>query len=197
MNDSPESYKAPENRVKRLLDRCGTLLLRDVPRDERNTLSDYKEVMNDKREISLSDCPCGASFMINDDGEQALSGEHWGRARYEAMLERVDARAKPYEKKDREAKKEQKRARQTTKFSRIADIESKHPGCTCAGYRVDTDNEFDVCGIRYRISSTCEKYAPRHTRYGDQYDMDRVLVFTCPDGRLIFADQDGYLIDDG
>ena len=99
------------------------------------------------------------------------------------MLERVDAKAKAYESKEREAKKAEKRARQTTKLSRMTQIEREYPGCACQGCRVDTDGVFESMAMRFCISPDCAKYAPHRTRYGDQYDMDRVLVFTCPDGR--------------
>lgn len=47
------------------------------------------------------------------------------------------------------------------------------------------------------MDSTEGKYAPHKTRYGDQYDMDRIIVIDVPDGSVHFADQDGYLMDDG
>lgn len=34
-----------------------------------------------------------------------------------------------------------------------------------------------------------------YMRYGDQYDMDRIIGIQCMDGTVKFADQDGYEMD--
>ena len=47
----------------------------------------------------------------------------------------------------------------------------------------------------YQVDSTRGKYAPHKTRYGDQYDMDRIIGIQCTDGTVKFADQDGYEMD--
>ncbi|MBR6710520.1 MAG: hypothetical protein IKI81_03220, partial [Selenomonadaceae bacterium] len=47
----------------------------------------------------------------------------------------------------------------------------------------------------YRVDSTQGKYAPYKTRYGNQYDMDRILVIALRDGGLLFADQEGHVLD--
>ena len=50
------------------MDRCGTLLLRDVPSDDRGTLSDFKEAFRRSREINMSDCP-GCVLELLETGE--------------------------------------------------------------------------------------------------------------------------------
>ena len=61
---------------------------------------------------------------------------------------------------------------------------------------VDTDNRFIYNGRVYELDSSLKQYAPKRTRYGDQYDMDRVTVIDCGDGEIHFVDQDGYDIED-
>jgi hypothetical protein len=61
---------------------------------------------------------------------------------------------------------------------------------------VDTDNRFIYNSRVYELDSSLKQYAPKRTRYGDQYDMDRVTVIDCGDGEIHFADQDGYDIED-
>lgn len=61
--------------------------------------------------------------------------------------------------------------------------------------RVNTEGDFVYGENIYRVDSAQGKYAPHPTRYGDQYDMDRIIVIHLPDGGLQFADQDGYLLE--
>ncbi len=61
LSENHEQSFAPEHRVKRLLDRCGTLLLRDVPQEERDTLTSYKEMVIGRREISVTCCPAAVA----------------------------------------------------------------------------------------------------------------------------------------
>jgi len=173
--------------VKRLLDRCGTLLLRDVPPEDRDTLTIYKVMVIGSREISLSDCPEAIA-------ELAESGRlDWNRLsaddklRYELMKDRMQSCA---------TEKPKKQKKHSTRFDRLEAIRRKYPGCKMITCRVDVDGSFICAGRGYRMDSTRGKYAPRKTRYGDQYDMDRIIGICCADGTVRFADQDGYEVDD-
>ena len=77
--------------MKRLLDRCGTLLLRDVPPGERGTLTSYKEMEVRRREINLSDCPEGLADMIESGDIRLNDLSKDDRARYELLVEQLDS----------------------------------------------------------------------------------------------------------
>ena len=124
------------------------------------------------REISLSDCPEAIA-------ELAESGRlDWNRLsaddklQYALMKDRMQSCT---------AEKPKKQKKRSTRFDRLEAIRRKYPGC-----------EMVTC----RVDSTRGKYAPRRTRYGDQYDMDRIIGICCADGTIRFADQDGYEVDD-
>lgn len=63
------------------------------------------------------------------------------------------------------------------------------------GCRVDVDGVYFFRETPYQIDGACAQYAPKKTRYGDQYDMDRVIAIALSNGEVIFADQDGHMID--
>lgn len=176
--------------MKWLLDRCGTLLLRDVPEASRDTLTSYKESMIRLREINASDCPpCVSSVLegreitresLCDTENQSLN------AFLDHLNEKEQLFRKPREKKEN--------PRLSTRFERLEAIRKQYPGCQMQLCRVDVNGDFQYENEHYRMDSTHGKYAPHKTRYGDQYDMDRVLMILLPDGGRAFADQDGYLL---
>ena len=177
--------------MKRLLDRCGTLLLRDVPKGDQDTLTSYKEMMVGSREISVSDCPEGIADMCESGKPDIANESADDRLRYSLLTEKLDARGR-VELKAGESKQREKR---TTRFSRLEAIRRDHPGCVMLGCRVDVDGVFFFRETPYRINSACAQYAPRKTRYGEQYDMDRATAIALPNGKVFFADQDGRIID--
>lgn len=61
---------------------------------------------------------------------------------------------------------------------------------------VDVDGNFQYEGAMFCVDSRQGKYAPHKTRYGDQYDMDRIICIRKADGGMLFADQDGYLLEE-
>ena len=153
--------------MKRLLDRCGTLLLRDVPPGERGTLTSYKEMEVGRREINLSDCPEGLADMI-ESGDIRLSDlSKDDRARYELLVEQLDEKPRKMEKE-----------RHTTRFDRLEAIRKAHPGCKMDVCRVDVDGRFACGGRRFQVDVAEGRYAAKKTRYGDQYDMDRIIGIT-------------------
>ena len=169
------------------MDRCGTLLLRDVPSDDRGTLSDFKEVFRRNREINMSDCP-GCVLELLETGElnaSALNRDE--RRELQEFLNGISKEEQPLAKG--------KKKHRETRFDRINRLKSLYPGGRLTTVVVDTDNRFLYNGRRFELDRSLEQYSPRHTRYGDQYDMDRVMVIKCDDGSLFFADQDGASID--
>lgn len=171
--------------MKRLLDRCGTLLLRDVPPDERDTLTSYKEMVVGSREINVSDCPEAIAEMLESGCVRLNRMTPDDRLRYELLTDKLDEHTGAQ-------KKKKTRARPMTRYERLEAIRQSFPGCRLSGCRVDTDGCFEHNGAAYQVDSTEGKYAPHKTRYGDQYDMDRIIVIDVPDGSVHFADQDGY-----
>ena len=179
--------------MKWLLDRCGTLLLRDVPGDSRDTLTSYKESMIRLREINASDCPpCVSSLLEGREITQENLSETENQCLnsfLDHLSEKEQMVRKPREKKEK--------PRPSTRFERLEAIRRQYPGCQMRLCQVDVNGDFQYENERYRVDSTCGKYAPHKTRYGDQYDMDRILLILLPDGGRAFADQDGYLLDAG
>lgn len=92
---------APENKVKRLLDRCGTLLLRDVPKGNRATLTSYKEMMVGSREINISDCPEGIAQLFEEGMTDIAKATPDDRLRYSVLKEKLDALAGDSVEKDK------------------------------------------------------------------------------------------------
>ena len=173
--------------MKRLLDRCGALLLRDVPEDKRDTLTEYKELSISCRELCQSDCPEAISAMLESGSVSLESLSRDERLLYQTLIDKLDSKAR--------RKPAPTIKKLDTRFDRLTGIRRKHPGCRITICRVDVDGSFSCDDEHYRVDTSQGKYAPRKTRYGDQYDMDRILVIALPDGGRAFADQDGYMID--
>lgn len=178
---------APEHKVKRLLDRCGTLLLRDVPQAKRDTLTNYKEMMIGSRELSASACPEAIADMIESGCADLTRLTPDDRLRYQLLTEQLNGQY---------SQKSEAKRRTSTRFDRLEAIRKRYPGCRLETCRVDVDGCFVCHGRKYRVDSTHGKYAPHKTRYGDQYDMDRIIGICQTDGKISFADQDGYPMED-
>lgn len=182
---------APEYKVKRLLDRCGTLLLRDVPKGGQDTLTSYKEMIVGNREISVSACPGGYAEMLENGALVIGNASADDRLQYALLTEKLDSRGRSDQETDASKGQEKK----ITRFDRLEAIRRDHPGCEMQGCRVDVDGVFFFREARYQINAECARYASKKTRYGDQYDMDYVIAAALPNGVVLFADQDGCTID--
>ena len=139
------------------------------------------------REINLSDCPEAIAELAESGALDLSLLSADDKLRLELLKDRLHARNK-------ETVKEKPRL--STRFDRLEAIRRKYPGCTMEICRVDVDGFFSFGGYNYQVDSTRGKYAPHKTRYGDQYDMDRIIGIQCTDGTVKFADQDGYEMDD-
>ena len=141
LNDGHGQTLSPEQKVKRLLDRCASLLLRDVPAKERDTLSDYKEGMVKVREIPFSECPEPIQAMMESGSLQSLSMSGDQQRQIREFLEGMEEL--PHQK---ESGARRKRA---TKFDRLQAFDKRFPGCKLSYVRVDIDNVFAYHGNRY------------------------------------------------
>lgn len=139
------------------------------------------------REISVSSCPEVIADMLESGKADLNILSPDDRLRYQLMVDHLQEQC-PQERKPTFS--------QETRFDRLQRIRRKNPGCGLYICRVDTEGDFVYADKKYRVNSTQGKYAPHPTRYGDQYDMDRIIVIHLPDGSLQFADQDGYLLED-
>lgn len=139
------------------------------------------------REINLSDCPEAIAELAESGALDLSLLSADDKLRFELLKDRLH---------DQNKKTVKEKPRLSTRFDRLEAIRRKYPGCKMEICRVDVDGFFSFGGYNYQVDSTRGKYAPHKTRYGDQYDMDRIIGIQCTDGTVKFADQDGYKMDD-
>ena len=139
------------------------------------------------REISVSSCPEAIADMLESGKVDLKTLSPDDKLRYQLMVDHLQEQC-PQERKPTFSKE--------PRFDRLQRIHKQNPGCDLCICRVDTEGDFVYENKNYRVDSTQGKYAPHPTRYGDQYDMDRIIVIHLPDGSLQFADQDGHLLED-
>lgn len=161
---------APENKIKYFLSSLGYFLIMGNADD---IVTDYKQVMNGKREIPVSSCPSfiedkmysgihvNASEMLKKAESECFSG----------MMESMDAKAN----KRYGIRSKKEKVLTKTRYDKIKDLMAS--GVRLQRMTVDTDNEFIFDGARFRISlSMCPQYGPKETKSGILYDMDSIYV---------------------
>ena len=142
LSDDHEQPYAPEHKVKRLLDRCGTLLLRDTPPDRRDTLTTYKDMMIGSREINISDCPEGIAHMFESGAVNLRDAPGEDQARYRLLTEKLDGKSGFA----KEQTRRKARKRQETRFDRLQALLRGHPESELKHCRLDTQGMFTVGG---------------------------------------------------
>lgn len=178
-----EGQSETEMRIKRFLDGCAYILLRDNPE---GTLTHYKDIMIGSKEISASSCPAYIADMIDGGGATLNGGDADEQLQFSALIEKLDEKAKAV--MNRQERKS--RCKRDSRFDRIAAIHRAYPGCSISmPLAVDTCGQFFHENVHYLIDERCEQYRVHKTRYGDQYDMDRITVVRCKNGKLVFFDQ--------
>ena len=175
---------SPEQKIKRFMDSCAYLLLRDNPE---GTLTDYKEVMHGRNEIDVSSCPTWVADRMDAGGCTLSGGTEDEQTRFEFLLDRLDSKAEKYMKRDKRV-----RSRAETKSQRLQRVRDRYPYGRIEICRVDTDNCFSCAGRYYCISESVYQYAPRETKEGLLYDMDRIHAVVEDGIPVLFLDQDGY-----
>lgn len=179
-----------EQRIKRFLDGCAYLLLRDNPE---GTLTDYKEMTRGRNEIDVSSCPAWVGDLLDAGGYSLRGGDIEENARFFCLLERLEERAEKYKKQA----PEKARKKEQTRFQRLQKIRNTLPGCNISSALVDTENVFSYGGRQYQISPAASQYAPRQTREGELYDMDRVLIVERDGVPVMFLDQLANKLEEG
>lgn len=147
-------------RVIRFLDRCAYLLLRDGPGD---TLTDYKVMMQGRREISESSCPSDIQDLFYAGAPVLRSAAGEERAAFKQMFSETTLRPKESRPHD-------------GRFERLTRAGSLFPDGEIEVSIVDTENCFIWADRKYRISREARQYEPVHTRSGDYYALDKILI---------------------
>lgn len=161
---------SPENKVKAFLSSLGYFLIMGNADD---IVTDYKQVMNGKREIPVSSCP---SFVEDKmySGIHVNTNETLKKAESECfsgIMESMDAKAN----KRYGIRSTKKKVLVKTRYDKIKEIEASGVKLCCE--IVDTNNEFTFVGTRFRISSSmCPQYGPKKTKSGVLYDMDSIFI---------------------
>ena len=155
-----------ENKVKRFFSGLTYFLLLGATED---MVTNYKEMMNGKREIPISSCPPQIEDLVYGTGSVLHSSSEENEAAFQNLIAEPVTPPKKGRKKvvnEREQKLRQirKECGQNAVFT----------------YRtVDTSNRFRYLGDLYEIAESVEAYAPKETPLGLLYDMDKIV---CVDG---------------
>ncbi len=149
--------------MKRLLDSLAYYILLG---HTQGIETEYKRIMNAKREIPVSSCPSNIENMLYANGGSPEIIDKDEQERFNLMLERLDRNASRYDDQKKPKKKiesgQQKRMRLGI-----------HGG---EWLTVDTEGKFLLDGRQYIISDQAVQYAPVSTEYGDYYAMDKILA---------------------
>lgn len=161
-----------ENKVKRFFSGLTYFLLLG---NTEGMVTNYKEMMNGKREIPISSCPSQIEDLVYGTGSVLRSSPEDEAA----MFEKTTVEETPV-----------KKGKKTVTNEKAAKIKVLRKEC---GYdalisycTVYTDNTFKYDGELYKISNTVEAYAPKKTALGVLYDMDKIICVKCSDGRVCF-----------
>ena len=166
-----------EQRIKRFLDDCAYMMLRDNSED---TLSYYKEKANLKREIPISSCPSQFEHYLYS-GRQVKNAQA-EKILFEDMMNRMKGHGPALS--DLYGPKKRKPAAEETRSQRIDRIREAHPGCSFHFCRVDTENVFTFEDTMYEIDEAVAAYSPTQTRHGLLYDTDEIMIVRDTDGGL-------------
>lgn len=139
-------------------------------------MTNYKEIMNGKREIPISSCPPQVEDLLYGTGSvlhpQTEEDEAvFVRAMEEPLVPEKKGRKPVSNEREMKIKQMRSECGTTTEFSYCL---------------VDTDNRFTFDGERYEIDSAVEDYAPKHTVLGTLYDMDRIVCVRLKNGAVRF-----------
>ena len=175
---------SPENKVKLFLSSLGYFLIMGSTGD---IVTDYKQIMNGKREIPVSSCPSFVEDTVYS-GIHVNGNEMLRKAEdkcFHDMMEHADSKAeKRYGVKPPRCKNAHK-----TKYDRGVSIRRDNGVKELIPVVVDTENIFSFSGTKYRINpERYDKYSPKKTKAGFLYDMDTVYCAVTASGDIQFYD---------
>ena len=150
-------------KIKVFLDSMGYfLLLGSTDGIETN----YRRIMHAKREIPVSCCPSEVDNLLYASGGLGGAAEQEEKAQFRDLLDRLDAKAAPYEVKKPTMKREKSLFRK-----------KRDKGISGGEWlRVDTEGRFRFGKDDYIIAEQEIQYQAVETEYGDYYAMDRILA---------------------
>lgn len=174
---------SPESKVKSFLSSLGYFLMMG---STDGIVTDYKQMMNGKREIPVSSCPSFIEDAVYS-GVHGSSSEIVRKAENECfrgMMEKADDKAaKRYKRLPSRKVRRKTRFDRSEKLRRDMGIKELVPAV------VDTENTFRHNGCTYRIDGEkWKKYDPKETKSGMLYDMDKVYCAVRADGKNLFFD---------
>lgn len=167
--------------MKLFLDGLAYFLMRS---DTEGIVTDYKDILNGKREVPVSSCPRSVEYSFFGNGAPP---ENEDGERFELLLENLDRKA---ERMERHKAAPKKKAPRVSRIARSEQIREELGQCEFVFPIVDTNNEFDLLDERYRISERVKQYAPKHTAEGDLFDMDHIACAVRGGTVIAFFDSD-------
>ena len=138
-------------------------------------MTNYKEMMNGKREIPISSCPSHIEDLVYGTG----SILHSQSEEEAVVIEKTAAEETPPKKGKKNMVSE--KTMKLRELRKECGYEAELTYCT-----VYTDNTFRYGGEIYQIDESVEAYAPKATALGVLYDMDKIICIKCKDGRVCF-----------
>lgn len=182
MSDDPIDT-ATEEHIKQYLDRVGYILIQDKP--DSTILTDYKELRDKVALVPVSGLPQLENLFYGSLDEMTDSSIVPARESSERMTK---VEAKVYGALMRPKKVPKTITKLQEKRKRIDHMRSNYPGVATEFVRVDTGNEFEYRGKRYKVDGL-KQYEPKVVRDDLLYDMDHIVCITADDGAH-FYDED-------
>lgn len=158
--------------------------------DTEGIVTDYKDILNGKREVPVSSCPRSVEYSLYGNGAPP---EDEDEGRFEVLLDNLDRKAERMERRRPAPKKKPQRV---SRIARSEQIRKELGACEFFFPVVDTTNEFELFGGRYHISPQVEQYGAKQTQEGKLYDMDHIVCAVCGENIIAFFDQDLMRIPD-
>ena len=173
-----------ENKVKRFLNSLAYFLMLG---NTGGIVTDYKRVVDGKREIPISSCPSYVEDIVYGTGNTLIPTNEDEHSAFQSILERLDEKAKKYRPND--GKKKPARKAVCTRYDKIKGIRALIGDAAYYYPSVNTLNEFTLNGKTYRIDDSVSEYAGKNMADGDiLYDMDKIVCALTPDGKIHYFD---------
>lgn len=173
-----------ESRIKSFLSSLGYFLIMGAD----DIVTDYKQLMNGKREIPVSSCPSFIEDRVygNVHVNNSELAQKTEKETFEQIMENADYKA---DKRYKPPNAKPRKKRTPSQFEKERKICKECNISELSSAVVDTENEFTVQGRKYRIDTeACPQYLPKETKIGILYDMDRIYWAVDKQGNLFFFD---------